>query len=183
MTRGGGRSPVGEAVIYSPPISIPFLGNKGWKEAFLKRRCLLGIIVLAVVLFVPAFSQDKAGALSDLARIQKGRSAAVTSSEPDFRSNLDRVTYIHPGETLVMADIQESGIIQHIWLTFNEARPNWLEKDGSARPDEIVLRMYWDDADQLEGIGQNPNSKGMKLGLDSLRLRERWLRKRPSLRK
>ncbi len=37
-------------------------------------------------------------------------------------------------------------LIIHIWLTFDEARPNWLESNGSAQPDEIVLRMYWDDA-------------------------------------
>jgi hypothetical protein len=36
---------------------------------------------------------------------------------------------------------------------------------------------------RLEGIGRNPNSKGTRLGLDSVRLRERWLKKRPSLRK
>jgi hypothetical protein len=82
----------------------------------------------------------------DLARVKKGHSAAVTSSDPDFRSNLDRVTYIKPGETLVMADIPGPAVIQHIWLTFNEARPNWLEKGGSANPAEVVLRMYWDEA-------------------------------------
>ncbi len=38
-------------------------------------------------------------------------------------------------------------MIRHIWLTFNDARPNWLEAGGSARPDEIVLRMYWDDSE------------------------------------
>lgn len=92
--------------------------------------------------------QDQAGWQSELARVKKGRSAAVTSSDADFRSNLDRVTYIKPGETLVMADIPGPGIIQHIWLTFNEARPNWLEKGGSANPAEIVLRIYWDGYDQ-----------------------------------
>jgi hypothetical protein len=51
----------------------------------------------------------------------------------------------HPGETKVLADIQGPAVIRHIWLTFNEARPNWLEATGSARPDEIVLRMYWDE--------------------------------------
>ena len=106
------------------------------------------VIIPLIALVLPVFSQDSGRGIADLARIQKGRSAAVTSSDPDPRSNLDRVTYIEPGETLVMADIQGPGVIQHIWLTFNEARPNWLEKGGSARPDEIVLRMYWDEADQ-----------------------------------
>lgn len=107
--------------------------------------CLLGLLL---GLFSPGFAaENQENALSDLARVKKGRSHAVTSSDPDFRSNLDRVTYIKPGETMVMADIEGPAVIQHIWLTFNEARPNWLEKGGSANPGEIVLRMYWDDGE------------------------------------
>jgi hypothetical protein len=102
--------------------------------------------LLASLFLSPAAAQEPWGALGDLARVRNGRSAAVTSSHPDFRSNLDRVTYIKPGETFVMADVPGPGIIQHIWLTFNEARPNWLEKGGSANPAEIVLRIYWDGA-------------------------------------
>jgi hypothetical protein len=56
----------------------------------------------------------------------------------------DRAKYIAPGETKVLADIKGPAVIRHIWLTFSEARPNWLESGGSAAPDEIVLRMYWD---------------------------------------
>ena len=84
--------------------------------------------------------------LSDLMKIKPGRSAAVTSADPNPNSNADRIKYITPGETKVLADIQGPAVIRHIWLTFNEARPNWLEAGGSARPDEIVLRMYWDGA-------------------------------------
>jgi len=47
---------------------------------------------------------------------------------------------------MVLADLTGPGVINHIWLIFNEARPNWLEAGGSAHPGEIVLRMYWDDA-------------------------------------
>ena len=91
-------------------------------------------------LYLPA--QDTG--LVDLTRVGQGRSKAVTSSHPDFNSNMDRRTYITPGETFILADIKGPGIINHIWLTFNEARPNWLEKGGSANPAEIVMRMYWD---------------------------------------
>ena len=86
--------------------------------------------------------------LSDLARVRPGRARAVTSANPDPNSNRDMVRYIAPGETKVLADIKGPAVIRHIWLTFNEARPNWLEAGGSARPDEIVLRMYWDDGKQ-----------------------------------
>ncbi len=91
----------------------------------------------------PAAAQA-GSSLSDLMRIAPGRSRAVTSSDPDLASNFDRRTYIEPGETMVLADLDGPAVINHIWLTFNDARPNWLEAGGSARPDELVLRMYWD---------------------------------------
>ncbi len=108
-------------------------------------RFFLPITILLLFAFTALTQEDSTGLLSDLIQVQKGRTKAVTSSDPDFNSNYDRRTYIEPGETMVLADINGPAIINHIWLTFNDARPNWLEKYGSARPDEIVLRMYWDD--------------------------------------
>lgn len=84
--------------------------------------------------------------LDGLLKVRSGRSRAVTSSDPSFTGNADRTKYITPGETKVLADIKGPAVIRHIWLTFSEARPNWLEAGGSAAPDEIVLRMYWDGA-------------------------------------
>jgi len=110
------------------------------------KTLILSLVMGALAGAPPAFAQSSAG-LSGLARVQPGRSKAVTSSARDFNSNYDRRTYIEPGETMVLADIRGPAIINHIWLTFNDARPNWLESGGSARPDEIVLRMYWDDAE------------------------------------
>lgn len=83
-----------------------------------------------------------------LATIEKGRSKAVSSHAPTAGSNADRITYIKPGETTEIANIKGPGLINHIWLTFNEARPNWLEPKGSANPAEIVLRIYWDNANE-----------------------------------
>jgi len=80
-----------------------------------------------------------------LATIKTGRSKAVSSHAPAF-SNADRLQYIKPGETAELANIKGPAVINHIWLTFNEARPNWLEAGGSANPAEIVLRIYWDEA-------------------------------------
>jgi hypothetical protein len=101
---------------------------------------------IAVVLIAGLASSSPAQDLSDLTQIKPGRSRAITSADPDPNSNADRIRYITPGETKVLADIKGPAVVRHIWLTFNEARPNWLEAGGSARPDEIVLRMYWDDA-------------------------------------
>jgi hypothetical protein len=75
-------------------------------------------------------------------------SHAVTSSDPDFNSNLDRLTYIEPGATAVLAEIDGPAIIDHIWLTFAEAGPSWLAANGAAAPDEMVLRIYWDQSPQ-----------------------------------
>lgn len=111
------------------------------------RTLMLGLLIGTLAGAPPALAQSVSG-LAGLTRVQSGRSKAVTSSATDFDSNLDRRTYIQPGETMVLADIRGPAVINHIWLTFNDARPNWLEAGGSARPDEIVLRMYWDGADE-----------------------------------
>jgi hypothetical protein len=104
--------------------------------------CLVAVALLPA----PAARAQGDGGLSGLMHVQPGRSKAVTSSAEDANSNLDRITYIHPGETVVLADIPGPAVINHIWLTFNDARPNWLEAGGSANPAELVLRMYWDGA-------------------------------------
>jgi len=104
-------------------------------------HCCFGFILLLLLFLQEAASQG----LSGLTQIRPGRSRAVSSADPNPNSNADRIKYVTPGETKVLADIKGPGVIQHIWLTFSEARPNWLEAGGSARPDEIVLRMYWDD--------------------------------------
>jgi hypothetical protein len=110
------------------------------------KRALLSLVLFLFAFPLPA-QEGSTSLLSDLIQVQKGRSKAVTSSEKDFNSNYDRRTYIVPGESMVLCDIEGPAIINHIWLTFNDARPNWLEEFGSARPDEIVLRMYWDDGE------------------------------------
>jgi hypothetical protein len=94
----------------------------------------------------PAAAAQGGSGLAGLTRVQPGRTKAITSSAKDFRSNYDRRTYIESGETVVLADIEGPAVINHIWLTFAEARPSWLEAEGAAHPGEIVLRMYWDGA-------------------------------------
>jgi len=106
------------------------------------RALLSGLLPLGIIASLSAglAAQDLAGLL----KVSSGRSRAVTSTDPSFTGNADRWKYIMPGETKVLADIKGPAVIRHIWLTFSEARPNWLEAGGSAAPDEIVLRMYWD---------------------------------------
>jgi hypothetical protein len=112
----------------------------------LKRARSVGLMLVVLFVIPGIIHQASAQGLDDLIKVTPGRARAVTSSDPNPISNQDRLKYITSGETKVLADIKGPGIIRHIWLTFNDARPNWLEAGGSARPDEIVLRMYWDDA-------------------------------------
>jgi hypothetical protein len=114
----------------------------------MRSRIVSSCLLIGVLACQTAAQAQNDAGLSQLTRVQSGRSKAVTSSAEDFNSNYDRRTYIEPGETMVLADIRGPAVINHIWLTFNDARPNWLEEFGSADPGEIVLRMYWDGAEQ-----------------------------------
>ena len=108
-------------------------------------RLVIGSLLAAGGLAV-AVPGLRAQDLDSLMKVRPGKSRAVTSTDPSYTGNADRLKYIAPGETRVLADLKGPGVIRHIWLTFNDARPNWLEAGGSAAPDEVVLRMYWDDA-------------------------------------
>ncbi len=108
-------------------------------------RTTIGLVVLAGALSgAPALAQD--AGLGSLIRIQPGRSAAVTSSDPDLNSNFDRPDWIRPGETLTLADLRGPGVITHIWVTFVDARPDWVQGGGYGGAEDIVLRAYWDGA-------------------------------------
>jgi hypothetical protein len=104
--------------------------------------------ILLLVSVATLFSCTSRNNTPDLgiASLEKGRSRSVSSHALSAGSNEDRLKYIKPGETVEIANLKGPGIINHIWLTFNEARPNWLEPKGSANPAEIVLRIYWDNS-------------------------------------
>ncbi len=112
-------------------------------ERMPSNRTALLLISLLILIATP---QIQAQDLDALMKVQPGRSQAITSTDPNYDGNYDRIHYVHPNETRTLADIKGPGVIRHIWLTFNEARPNWLEAGGSAAPNELVLRMYWDGA-------------------------------------
>ncbi|GMU37646.1 MAG: DUF2961 domain-containing protein [Phycisphaerae bacterium] len=92
---------------------------------------------------LPPSAQDDLGALT---RVRPGRSRRVSSAAESPLSNRDN-RWIQPGETFTLADLKGPATIRHIWLTFAEAAPGWLAKDGAADPSEVVLRAYWDDGE------------------------------------
>jgi hypothetical protein len=75
------------------------------------------------------------------------RSQRASSCSTDPASNADNLR-VPPGASHNLCTLAGPGVIRHIWLTFPEARPSWLAKDGGARPDELVLRIYWDGASE-----------------------------------
>lgn len=81
----------------------------------------------------------------DLTVVRDARSRRIASNSPDPGSNADN-RWVKAGETFTLAEIKGSGVIRHIWVTFAEASPSWLSKEGAADHSEIVLRMYWDGA-------------------------------------
>jgi len=103
-------------------------------------------VITVIITSLFSCSANKYDADLGSAVLSDGKSAAVSSHAPGF-SNADRLQYIKPGETFELASIKGPAVINHIWLTFNEARPNWLEAGGSANPAEIVLRIYWDGSE------------------------------------
>jgi len=110
------------------------------------------LTVLAASVWCPGWS------LSELAKPMQGRSMRESSThrvgadgkfdpkgKPDPNSNWDNKN-VPPGQTAVLMDREGPGVITHIWLTFLEPEPHPWAKDGSANHQEMLLRMYWDDA-------------------------------------
>ncbi len=53
---------------------------------------------------------------------------------------------LKPGETRVLLDEKGPGVITHMWFTFLGPHVQSWAPQGTADHQEIVLRMYWDDA-------------------------------------
>ncbi len=108
------------------------------------------LILISGILFPsPCFGS----VLDDLTQWEEGRSMCASSAQkgkdglPDPTANSDNVHRIEPGQTATIADLSGPGVITHIWITvfhFQTARPGWAP-DGRANPQELLLRMYWDN--------------------------------------
>lgn len=74
------------------------------------------------------------GPLSGLARLKNTRSRRQSSWDRSG-GNDDRF-HVQAGETLVVADVDEPGVVRHIWTTLASQEPEYLRK--------VVIRMFWD---------------------------------------
>lgn len=80
-------------------------------------------------------SMMKKSPLGELARLRDVRTRRVSSWDQSGGNNDFLV--VEPGQTVVLADIQGAGCINHIWCTHMTAQPDYLRR--------VILRMKWDN--------------------------------------
>jgi len=95
------------------------------------RTLVMGLLLAAAA---TAFAQDQLGVIT---RKQPGRRMRNSSGLFDPESNADAF-HIGPGETVVLADLEGPGEIQHIWFTIGAFDRRY--------PRTMVFRIYWDGA-------------------------------------
>ena len=93
------------------------------------RRILFALIIAGSL---TALAQDQ---LSVIARKQPGQRMRNSSGLFDPESNADAF-HIDPGETVILADLDGPGEIQHIWFTIGAYERRY--------PRTMVFRIYWD---------------------------------------
>ncbi|NQT59993.1 MAG: DUF2961 domain-containing protein [Bacteroidetes bacterium] len=83
---------------------------------------------------------EKGYSLDSVFNLQNSRSNRISSYDKSG-GNHDWIE-IPSGETAVIADIKEAGIIRHIWCTHLSVDADWVEEHASLR--KLILRMHWD---------------------------------------
>lgn len=95
------------------------------------------LFFLSIFLFIELFSAYAQDQLSVITRKQPGRRMRNSSGLFDPESNADSFR-IEPGETVVLAELDGPGEIQHIWFTIGAYDRRY--------PRTLVFRIYWDDS-------------------------------------
>ncbi len=78
-----------------------------------KHVLALLIVIFMLAASLSAYAEDQ---LSVISRKQPGKRMRHSSGQFDPESNADSF-HIQPGETVVLADLEGPGEIQHIWFT------------------------------------------------------------------
>jgi hypothetical protein len=93
--------------------------------------------VAATLLTGIAFGQAGTGfGLESISTMQDAQSKRASSSDPDWKNGNADARPIPPGETLVLAELEGPGTVNHIWNTIASSERGYSRL--------LVLRMYWD---------------------------------------
>lgn len=115
-------------------------------------RALTGYALVVFGVITCMANLTHAQSLADLARPQEGRSMRSTSTqrtpEGGYAHGNGDNSRVAPGETKTVLDAQGPGVVTHMWFTFLAPEPHAWAKTGSADHQEILLRVYYDGADQ-----------------------------------
>jgi hypothetical protein len=103
------------------------------REANSEKRT--GMILIFLILLMGALGSWAEDQLSVITKKQPGRRMRHSSGLFDPESNADSYR-IEPGETVVLADLDGPGEIQHIWFT--------IGAEDRRYPRTLVFRIYWD---------------------------------------
>ena len=131
-------------------------------------------MMLACIAFaMPALAQS----WPDLTVWQDGRSRRESSNAlvPDrlsWRNNIDCIMDVSPEATAVLADLQGPGVITHIWITFFQMEGHPWAPNGTASPQDMLLRIYYDGRERPDveaPVGDFfANGFGRQMAVDSL---------------
>lgn len=103
----------------------------------------IGLLVLCLILLSghETIAQQSGNLMMDLAKIKEGVESKRVSSYNRSGANRDRFEDIKDGERRVIFDVEDTGIINHIWITIAPS-PHVLSRN------DIILRMYWDGEEE-----------------------------------
>lgn len=77
----------------------------------------------------------------DLTRPITGQAGRVSSADPNWRHGSGDYRTLEAGGSLVLADLDSPGVINHIWLTMGDAQSQIWK--GALR--DLTLKFYWDN--------------------------------------
>ena len=106
-----------------------------------KQIILLGVFLSGMAFVFPLFPQaGSQGELMELAKVKSGiKNKRISSTDPTG-GNRDHLEPFEPGEKRSIAQINGTGIINHIWITISPP-------PGELSRNDIILRIYWDGND------------------------------------
>jgi hypothetical protein len=103
----------------------------------MNKHFAIGLMASCVLAPATMWAQGADGTLLDLARVKDDVRSERISSFDRTGGNNDRFENIPDGERRTLFEVEDAGMINHIWITIAPPPPDLSRND-------IILRMYWD---------------------------------------